>query len=360
MNAQLRLTINDQEKAAIVAFLAASPHAHIWQHPDSLPIYIRDGRIAYHFIAEEGNQVVAYGIFYVERNKLEAFCLRGPVLDSVEVGKSCINLLREKFRKLGIGQLRLSPYWVGSEAHALVNVFAECNFRPYLRSGPYMKSGRVCLQGTLEEVCQRFSKHTRKEIGRCSRAGFEFLQIRDHERAIQAHSLVQDLKRRKALSPMPLSEFEELYARILCKEESGALFSAYIADRFVGTRWLAKLNRRVAIGVGYAIDNHYMRSSWRSLSLGVPLWVEGMKWARERGCEWFDLEGYDETTPEASPLYGVHQFKGQFKPQPVEIATEHVIGCFWPRYCSYKASRNWEKLVNLPRKILAGRLRIGS
>jgi GNAT superfamily N-acetyltransferase len=342
MKAELRKTLSDQDKSVIREFAAASPHSHIWQNPDSLPIYIRGGRSAYHFVAEEGNRIVAYGIFYVERSKLEAFSLRGPIFDTLDVGRASIAFLRKEFRKLGVGQLRISPYWAGPEAHVLAEVCKAGGLRPYYpKIGPYDRSGRVRLGGTSEELYSRFEQPTRKDVRRCLKAGFEISRIRCQDTLHAAHSLIEDLKTRKALSPMPSSEANELFHCILSNDELGAAFLARMAGRPVGTFWAARANKQVAIGIGYAVDTNFMRASFRSLSLGVPLWIEGMKWANEKGCEWFDMEGYDPNAKASASDYYVHQFKGQFRPQPIDLLGPHAGVCFWPRYYFYLGFRNW-------------------
>ena len=357
MRIELKTTLSSEESNRIARFLAASPHAHIWQNPNSLPIYLYDGRTAFHFVATERDEILSYGVFYVDRYKREAFCLRGPVFETVQVGRSCIEFLRTEFRRLGIGQLRISPYWTGADAHALAEIFKPCRLRPYVGgTGVFMKSGRVWLQGTHKELCDRFSQHTRNELRRGSKAGFEVIRIRDRERATEAYLLHEKLKDRKALSSVPRREFEELCDRVLFSDHLGALFNAYIAGRLVGTFWVARANDCVALAVGYAIDNEFMRASYRSYRIGVPLWGAGMKWGKDEGCEWFDVEGYDENATQTSPMYGVYKFKRQFRPKPIDIVAEHVGVCHWPKYALYQMSHSWRRLLNVRRKLLAGRL----
>ena len=86
--------------------------------------------------------------------------------------------------------------------------------------------------------------------------------------------------------------------------------------------------------------------------------VVGMKWAKDEGCEWFDVEGYDENTIQTSPLYGFSKFKGQFRPQPIEIVAEHVGVCHWPKYALHQMSHSWRRLLNVRRKLLAWHFKI--
>jgi len=356
---ELKTTLSSEESVGIARFLAASPHAHIWQNPNSLPIYLYDGRTAFHFVATERDDILSYGVFYVDRYKREAFCLRGPVFETVQVGRSCIEFLLTEFCRLGVGQLRISPYWAGADAHALAEILKSCRLRPYYRgTDAFTKTGRVWLQGTHKELYGRFSPHTRRDLRRCIKVGFEIIRIRDHERATEAYLLQEKLKERRVLSSLPRREFGELRDRVLFSDHLGAILNAYIAGRLVGTFWVARANDSVALAVGYAIDNEFMRASYRSYRIGAPLWVEGMKWAKDEGCEWFDVEGYDENATQTSPMYGVYKFKGQFRPQPIDIVAEHVGVCHWPKYASYQMSHSWRRLLNVRRKLLAGRLKI--
>lgn len=359
MNLELKPAISDKERTEIDEFLAQSAQSHVWQHPNAAPIYAYNGRAVQHLVGEDGGKIVCHGIIYVDRWKREAFCLRGPVFEHEETAGEAMRFLCREFENRGVGQLRISPYWMGAGAQVMTGMLSDLGFQPYYpKKGRYMKSGRVWLGGDLDEVFSRFGKETRKEVRRCARAGFEISQVVDYERAREGYRLIRALKRRKGLSPMPGAEFEELFAGILSQAKYGAVFNAYVDGGLAGTRWVVKVNKDVAIGVGYAIDNEFMRSSFRSFSVGVPLWWEGMKWAKGQGCEWFDVEGYDENTGPASALYHVHQFKRQFRPQPVQIVGEHIKICHPGRYRFYQAGKLWKKLLSANRAFISGRLKI--
>jgi hypothetical protein len=137
---------------------------------------------------------------------------------------------------------------------------------------------------------------------------------------------------------MSRGEFRGVFEHVLAGQDLGILFSAYSGTQFLGALWLVRAPC-VAKTLGYAIEVEECAKISNSLSIGPPLWWRGIEWAKARGCMWLDVWGYSETTPPASPVYQIHQFKKKFRPVPVQVLGEHVYVCNRAVYTAHQAQR---------------------
>lgn len=332
MQVLFRSELTETERSEWTGFWTHCKFTHAEQHLMWAGIERGKGRIPVFVSGHIDDTVVCIGLFSVrplvrDHYSLEAVCLRGPVCDRIDAFEEYITKILAEFRERGVGSVRISPYWHSPEATSMAACLQRLGFRPYYRKEKsFTETGRVDLKPEINEIAAAFSKYTRRDIKRIEAFGIELRAITNLDDAILAYRSLCRMREQRGLTPMSRSEFVAAFEAVLKEGELGILFGAFFHEDFLGALWL-KRGPVVANTAGYAIEREDCKRISNGLTIGPALWWEGIKWAKEKGCAWLDVEGYSEETPESSPVYDVHQFKRKFRPIPVQIMSEHVLIC---------------------------------
>lgn len=333
------------------SFWQRCQHAHLQQHLLFGEVERAKGRIPIYAAGEVDGNLVCIGIFSVhplffgKSFSLEAICLRGPAFDGITHGKDFLLQIMSRFKALNVGSIRISPYWRFPEAQAVEELLMELGFSPYAPNSPFAgdsntrtSTGRVDLQRSEDEILASFSKWTRRDIRRIEKFDVDIRPAKTMDEALLAFRSLCHMRHERGLTPMSLGEFSKTFQCILQDQNYGILFNAFSQESFLGTLWLIR-GPQIALTAGYAIEPDSCKKLSNSLSIGPPLWWRGIQWAKKKGCSWLDVEGYNENTKTASPLYQIHKFKRKFRPQPLQIISEHVYICCSFTYAIYKGCR---------------------
>jgi hypothetical protein len=303
------------------------------------------GRTPIFVSGEVDGSIVCIGIFSIRplfwggRFSLEAYCLRGPVFDNVELFKEFIQCVIARFKKLGIGSVRISPYWQFPEAEEVESVLAELGFLPYnRREGTRSSTGYVDLTRSEDEILAAFSKQSRYHIRKAEKSALEIRPVTDMDEAILTFRCLSNMRTIRGLTPMSLSEFRALFQYVLRHKEQGVLLGAFWETEFLGGLWIIRDPCTTHIPC-YAIEADTCKRLTGTLTIGYPLWWQAMKLAKEKRCHWFDVEGYSEAAEESSRVYQIYKFKGNFHPKPVKIISEHICVCNTVTYSIYEGHR---------------------
>lgn len=301
---------------------------------------------------EAGGSIVCAGIFCVhplfagKHLSLEAVCLRGPAFDDISYGEYYIREAISWFTSLHVGRLRISPYWYFPEAEPIASLFEEIGFVPY-DGDRSASTGLLDLTRSESDILASFDRKTRQQIKAAAKLGISIVPATDIDEATLALSCLSSMRRQRGLTPMSENEFAAIFEYVLKGQDKGLLLNAKLGTTLLGTLWNFRA-RDYSNPAGYAIVPHTSRDLPSSFSIGPVLWWEMMKWAKSRGCRWFDVEGYVENPDPSSRTYEVHRFKRRFNPQPVELMNEHTIVC---NKAMHFLSQQYGYLIRLPRAI---------
>ncbi len=321
-------------QADLTDFWLNCDSAHIWQAPFSSSYYDIQNKKTIKVIGiDDDGKVCGFGQFFYTLNNFEAVCLRGPVVKSPDHFEPFMQLVEKYFLDRKVGQLRISPYWAYPEAEQIVNRLKNLDYSAYYKDEVYTKTGRVSLDRSLDDIWLSFSKDTRKHIKKVDKYNILIKKPDSYDDALSGFNILKRMRTARGLTPMDENEFKGFYESFTCGDDWGTQFNAYHESDFLGTLWLARM-KNISITVGYAVDRDKCPNG---ISIGIPLWWEGIKWAREKGCILFDVEGYDPDTPVESPLYHIHQHKQKFRPEPVQIISEHIKVLNSQKCLMYKA-----------------------
>ncbi len=106
----------------------------------------------------------------------------------------------------------------------------------------------------------------------------------------------------RGLTKPNYDEYEGTYGHIFKNQELGVILNAYSDNTYLGGIWVVR-GTETAHGYWWVV----LRDQLKKLNLrigNVILW-NGMLWAKEMGCHYFDLEGSPEAFDKSSPEYRI-------------------------------------------------------
>jgi hypothetical protein len=334
MKLNFRYELNEEQQNQWIQFWKKCRHSYPRQHFLYAEIEKEQGRVPIFISGEINGSIVCLGIFSIrplffgKRFSLEAYCLRGPAFEDVSVFKTFMGIVIQHFMFMKVGSVRVSPYWQFPEARNVESVLEELGFTSYYkREGSRSNTGMVDLNRTESEIMASFSPKTRQHIRRIEKLDIEICAAKTLDNALLGFSSLCKMRSERGLTPMLKSEFSKMFESIYKYQDYGVCLNAFSKERILlGSLWIIR-GEQVAIVAGYVVETEECNKTAGNLSIGPPLWWNGIQWAKEKGCISFDVEGYSDKTPEASYLYQIHKFKEKFRPQPIQIISEHICIC---------------------------------
>lgn len=145
------------------------------------------------------------------------------------------------------------------------------------------------------------------------------------------------MSRDRGICPMQFREFEGTYKHVLIKQELGIFVTAVHDSVFLGGILVIR-EQSIAHSPNIVVNRESL-SEFRNLTTTPAIFWYGLRWAKERGCRWFDVEGYSENTEKTSSVYRIHESKKKLLPVPVEIISEHICVCNTVTYSIYEGHR---------------------
>jgi len=331
-------------------------HGHPRQHYLFGEVERAKGRVPFFAYAEIDGAIVCAGIFSIRplfRNILsfEAVCLRGPIFDEVRRGREFLLQVIDYFKRLRVGTVRISPYWYFPEAESVRSMLAEIGFVPYGSPSPGESTGLIDLARGTDQLLASFSRHARYQIGLAGRLGVSVRPIDDSAQGYLGFGCLKRMRAERVIDPMSDAEFKAAFEHVLMPREYGIMLNSYFKDKFLGTLWIFR-GTRIANPAGYAVEESAVRQVKSSLSIGPSLWWEGIKWAKEKGCSFLDVEGYKDNADPSDTRYLIYEFKRRLSPTPVHLLGQHVYVCCPPIHSLNSTlhflSKGWNFAKGLP------------
>jgi len=311
-----------------------APHAHPRQHPALASVECDLGRDVFFVTGTDGPHLVCAGAFSIRKSggplrvPLEAVSLRGPVFDDLEVGRQCLEAVLEHGRKLGIGRVRVAPYWTYPEAHGVETMFHDAGFAPC--GGPAagrQHTGYVALARDEDAIYAGFSKSFKKQIRAARQKQVRIESVTESADAERFYALYRAMQSRRGLPVIDPAEFIALFTRVFSRQDIGVALHAVLDDELLGGLYLMRTPSMV-FPAQYALAERDGRGRLpASVSIGPMLWWHAIQWGRDAGCRGLDVEGYRPPEQESDRLRNVCAFKERMRPTHVTIINQHSRPC---------------------------------
>jgi lipid II:glycine glycyltransferase (peptidoglycan interpeptide bridge formation enzyme) len=253
-----------------------------------------------------------------------------------------------------VGRICVSPYWIFPEAHDVVAVLDELGYSadaPTTDSG--YSTGLVDIRRSDDDIFCSFSKSARREIRRAERQNVAIRAAGSIDEAQTFFRYLDRMNRERGIIPVSYDEFKATFQHILEKRQLGVLLNAFGGEMFLGGLWIVR-GPTTAHTARYVVAPKPLREL-SNLSIGPVLWWSGIKWAKEKGCSWLDVEGYADNADPSNEKYLVYEFKKKFSPQPVYGLGHYIRVCQPFIYSVHKSfnflSCGWRSATGLPYKI---------
>jgi len=247
---------------------------------------------------------------------------RGPVVREPGALAEVTRVLRRALRRRGVARLRVMPYWSDEGAATAEAALRDAGLRDVQRpDGAHACTLRVALGGRPD--AQLFAggdrEQLRKRIRQAERAGA--VARRGVDRDWDAvPSLYRAMMAAQGRRDRPAAWWAAL-RRHVADESRGALFVCEAGGGTVAAAVVLRHGAQATFGWGASVTEDL------PFSKSVPALVAAIRWARDAGCERFDLGGVpleDDRDPKRN---AIARFKLVFDPHRVRLVREHAGWC---------------------------------
>ncbi len=184
---------------------------------------------------------------------------------------------------------------------------------------------------TEEEVIKSFESKTRYNARLAAKKGIK-IETGTREDLKIFYEIMKETGQRDNFHIRPLEYFEKVYDEM--GENNVKLLVSSYEGEYLSSIFLIKYGNKVWFLYGGSNSKH------RNLMPNHSIQWEGIKWAIENKCDWYDFRGVSGFKDENDPQHGVYRFKKGFNPVFMEFIDE--------MYIVYRPITNW--LFNLANK----------
>jgi lipid II:glycine glycyltransferase (peptidoglycan interpeptide bridge formation enzyme) len=276
------------------------------------------------FLARAGGRVV--GAALVLRPKAGPVPLpvvlveRGPVVDDPDELPRVLSALVSEARRHGVARVQVMPYWAGESAARVERSLAELRFRSVQEmDGAHCVTLRLAIGGKRDEeiLAGKEREALRRKLRQAEKAG-AVARRGTLEDVPKLEALYGELMKGQGRGTKPRAWFEALAANILSKEKRGALFVCMHDAEPIAALFGARHGTVATFVLGAT------SGAARAFSkMALPM-MAAVRWARDEGCEIFDLGGIPMDGDRDEKRAQIAQFKFDFAKERVPLVREHV------------------------------------
>jgi lipid II:glycine glycyltransferase (peptidoglycan interpeptide bridge formation enzyme) len=280
-------------------------------------------RAARFFLARSGGRVV--GAALVLRPNAGplvapvALVERGPVVDEIESLCDVLVALVSTARLHGVARITAMPYWAGDDAERAEAALARAGFTNVQElDGAHASSLRVDVGGKTDDAILAGSerKKLRYELKNAERAGATVRRAAPSEMATLARldAALAHAQGRGARGAW----FDAVADYLRAGDDRGALVVCEHEGAAVSAVLVLRHGKTAVYVAGASIVEPRPFSK-----TAMPL-VAAAMWARDAGCDTFDLGGVPMPGDVDEKRIAIAQFKRDFAKTPVRLVREHA------------------------------------
>lgn len=279
---------------------------------------------ARYFLARDGGKVVGSGIVLQPRAaflgapvyRLE----RGPVCDDPErVGDVARELCRAA-RLRGVGRVQVMPYWSDGDVDVVERGLREVRFRSVQElDGAHACTLRLAIGGKSDAdiLAGGERRKLRSELKQAEQKGARVrLGAERADVAIFAR-LHADLMGRQGKGAKPEAFYDRLAERV-GPDGPAAIFVCEHEGDPVAAVLVVRHPKQTTFVMGASA------ASRRPFTKMAPALMAAIRWARDAGCDVFDLGGVPLPDDQDEKRVNIARFKFDFASSPVRLVGEHA------------------------------------
>ena len=320
MRIEVSKDLSEMQLARWQKFLIEARHSHPEQNPRFAEVLRADGNEVLFTMGWEGDALRVVAMFSLRPNRVlrghygTAIAYSGPVCDDLAVMAAFLSQLCLHPSMAKVGRLRVTPYWIGDDAKPMNDLLAQGGWIVF--EGEKMRhTGLIDLRGTEADILARFSKSARSEARKAEKLGITVDTVQDEA---GAEEFLESLNRHRnarrmgeVARPGFLASVREIHktgdlGTILVFRYQGVFVAGLLVYRSPSTVHLIQVTNEAD-----------KLQSLKNLRISPYLCLEGMRWAKARGCDWMDVEGYKENTDEDDKYRRIYRYKAELGPIPV-------------------------------------------
>lgn len=321
--------LSPSQRCSWLAFWESSRNSHPRQHPVFGGVAPSAAHKVLYVSVYRNGVLVCVGQFWLRPTPLlaggsiEAVCQRGPIVDDPSVLRDVLPRLVGMFRAQKVGRLRIAPHWLDANATSVERVIESLGWRAVRNRR--VATGVIDLRPAEADILRSFSEKTRYQIRLAQRRGVIVTPAQSEAEVGAFWSILTSMQAARRLHGMGHYEFRAMAKSVLLNQELGVLLLAKYDDTIVSGMSVLR-DSVTAYPSRYALASR-MPIPLATVRVGAILWWAAMRWARSCGCISFDVEGYDQNTPESSEVYQIHAFKEGFRPRSVAVLGDFTTRC---------------------------------
>jgi len=277
--------------------------------------------LARYFIARDDDKVVGAGLVLQPHASIlrapVAKMERGPVCDDPERVAGVARAFARAARVRGIARTTVMPYWSEDAVDAVERALAEVRYRSVQElDGAHTYTLRLAIGGTKSDadvLAGSERKKLRSELKQAEKNGATVRTGTADDVAVFAR-LYGDLMQRQGRATKPRVWFDALARTI---GESVSLFVVTHENEDVAAILIVRHGKQATFVMG-ASD-----ASRRPFTKMAPALMHAIRWARDAGCEVFDLGGVPMPGDTDEKRVNIARFKYDFVTKPVRLVAEH-------------------------------------
>jgi lipid II:glycine glycyltransferase (peptidoglycan interpeptide bridge formation enzyme) len=245
---------------------------------------------------------------------------RGPVTARPEDVPRVARALAAAALKRGVLQLRVMPYWSGDAASAVEQALAHEGFRDVQApDGSHAETLRVTVAARSDEALLEGPgrKSLRQQLRLAEREGV-VVEAAGAEGVATLRTLHDALMAAQDRKGKSRAYYDALAAYLHDGERRGRVFLARQGDELLAAGLVLRHGALATYVLGAST------SAPRKFSKTASLLMAAMRWARESGCEVFDLGGVPPEADRDPKRNAIAKFKFEFDKTRVRLVHEHA------------------------------------
>lgn len=323
----LTSTLSDAECQQWNSFMDECEHADLFQTVSWVKMLEQTSRPSVYFFYGHQNGdikiVAALLVRFALPSKLLntrwsiVFIPRGPVFSEPEVFSEALPILE---RLLNPISLKINPSWLYPDASIIEEILQQHGFALAPEQGLHNISLQIDLTQSIDAILSSFRSTTRYEIRRAPKFGLisYFAQTVDDINSFC--ELQHSVSARKGIPAMKSNYLYKLFNNYLRNKQSGAMILTKYQEQLIGGGVFLRYKNSVLYLYGASDPSHKVPASYHGL------WT-AINWAKEVGCQIFDLGGSQDPTKDRASLDGVTLFKLGFSEDVIRLLPEYSKIC---------------------------------
>ena len=307
-------------------FLDAAAHEHPRQRPRFALVEKAVGHDVLYAIGRDDSGIRACALVCLRNpswgGHADAAALSGPVCDDLASFEAFLRGLVRAPELQKIGRLQISPYWLDDEARQIKTVLDRLGWRS-AESEDFRHTGLIDIRKTDDGLLEHFGKSARRKVRLAQRNNFTVRAMTGTDDCKVLYDSLNRLRARNNLVEIEAADAAAHFAHIYSDPRLGIALGAFHGDIFLGGL-LVYRSRHSAHARHFTSEPETLKE-FSNLRIAPQLWWEGMRWARDQGCTWLDVEGYRADVVEGDPRYNIYVYKGEFHPAPAVRISEHYF-----------------------------------